>query len=233
MQAVILAGGLGTRLRPLTESVPKPMVQINGRPFLEYEIELLKNVGVRDFVLCLGYKGQIIRNHFGDGSKFGARISYSFEGEKLLGPAGGLKNAEALLEDVFLVTYADGYLMMDYVKAWDFFLKSNRLGMMVVYENHNKFGKSDLVVKDGHVVKYDKRHQTHDMVWINFGVSYLRKEALNIIPQDQTFGEEEFYNELISRKELLAFETKGRFYEIGTPESLNEFASFIAKAKRQ
>ena len=233
MQGVILAGGLGTRLRPLTERVPKPMVQVKGRPFLEYEVELLKNAGVRDFVLCVGYKGQIIKNHFGDGKKFGARISYSFEGEKLLGPAGALKNAEALLEDVFFVTYGDGYLVMDYAQAWNFFLKSKKLGMMVVYENHNKYGKSDIAVKDGYVVKYDKKRQTPTMVWINFGVSYLRKEALNLIPRDRTFGEEDFYNELISRKELLAFETKGRFYEIGTPEALNEFSRFIARAKEQ
>ncbi len=232
MQAVILAGGLGTRLRPLTESVPKPMIEVSGKPFLEYEINLLKKAGMSDFVLCVGYKANVVKDHFGDGRKFGVNISYSLEEEELLGPTGALKNAEPLLEDIFLVTYGDGYLLMDYKRAWDFFFKENKLGMMVVYENHNKYGKSDLVVKDGYVVKYDKKRQSPDMIWINFGVTFLRKKGLSFIPQGRACGEEEFYNELISRKELLAFETRGRFYEIGTPAALTEFETFISGNRR-
>jgi NDP-sugar pyrophosphorylase family protein len=233
MQAVILAGGLGTRLRPLTESVPKPMVLVQGKPFLEYEIELLKKASINDFVFCVGYKATSIEDHFGNGKRFGVNISYSLDGEKPLGPAGALKNAEALLEDMFLVTYGDGYLMMDYAQARDFFVKSKKIGMMVVYENHNKYGRSDLAIKDGYVVKYDKRNQTADMVWINFGVSYLKKESLDFIPAGKFFGEEEFYNQLISREQLSAYETKGRFYDIGTPEALEEFTRFISREKTQ
>src|SRR5487761_548032 len=232
MQAVILAGGLGTRLRPLTEKVPKPMIQVNGKPFLEYEIELLKKNGVLDFVLCVGYRANVIQDHFGDGKKFGVRVSYSFEGEELLGPAGALKNAERHLEDNFIVTYGDGYLAMDYRKAWDVFVASRKLGMMVVYENHDRFGRSDLEVKSGYVTRYDKKNKSPDMVWINFGVSFLRKKALEFIPAASAFKEEEFYGKLIGRRELLAFETKERFYEIGTPASLNEFASFISSLEK-
>lgn len=227
MQAVILAGGLGTRLRPLTANIPKPMAPVNGRPFLEYEIELLKKKGVLDFVLCVGYRANVIQDHFGDGKGFGVSISYSFEVEELLGPAGALKNAEQLLDDNFIVTYGDGYLAMDYRKAWDAFLDSQKLGLMVVYENHDRFGRSDLEVKNGYVTRYDKKNKSPDMVWINFGVSFLRKKALDLIPAKSAFKEEEFYGMLIERHELLAFETKERFYEIGTPAALNEFASFI------
>ena len=227
MQAVILAGGLGTRLRPLTEKVPKPMVQVNGKPFLEYEIELLKKNGVGNFVLCVGYMARVVEDHFGDGTGFGARISYSIEGEKLLGPAGALKKAEPLLEDNFIVTYGDGYLVMDYRAAWDHFMCSSKLGMMVVYENHDKFGKSDLEVREGYVARYDKKNAIQEMVWINFGVSFLKRKALELIPEGIPCGEEEFYNRLIKDRELLSFETKGRFYEIGTPTALQEFASFI------
>ncbi|MGI0080459.1 MAG: sugar phosphate nucleotidyltransferase [Nitrososphaerales archaeon] len=231
MQAAILAGGLGTRLRPLSEKIPKPMVSVNGKPFLEYEIELLKKNGVHHFVLCVGYLGDVIQDHFGDGRKFGVRIAYSAEGKKLLGPAGALKKAEPILEDSFIATYGDGYLLMDYQVAWDRFLRSSKLGMMAVYENHNELARSDLVVKGGYVTRYDKKNSTPEMVWINFGVSFLKRKALQFIPADKEYGEEEFYNMLIEKQELLAYETKERFYEIGTPAALREFESFMSSKK--
>jgi N-acetyl-alpha-D-muramate 1-phosphate uridylyltransferase len=229
LQAVILAGGLGTRLRPITDTVPKPMVEVAGKPFLEYKILQLKDAGVTEFVFCVGYLGQEVKHYFGDGSKLGVKIQYSFEDQKLLGPAGALKKAENFLEEIFLVSYGDSYLSLDYSKAFSFFERSSKLGMMVVYKNYNKFGKSDLEVKDGYVAKYDKQNQTDRMVWINYGVSYLRKRAMQVIPPDREVGEEEFYSKLIEMRELLAFETKSRFYEIGTIESLKEFEYMITK----
>ncbi len=230
-QAVILAGGLGTRLRPFTNNTPKPMVPINGRPFLEYEIELLKNNGIRDFVLCVGYLGEKIEDYFRSGKKLGVDIQYSHDGEELLGAAGALKKAEPLLSDYFFVTYGDAYLLLDYQAVLQYFLSSNKLGLMVTYENKNMYGKSDLIVKDGHVVKYDKRNQSEDMFWINFGVSVLRKQALELIPPGKACGEEEFYGELIKRGELLSYETHNRFYEIGNQKSLKEFGEFLAIQK--
>ena len=113
MQAVILAGGLGARLRPLTDKIPKTMVQVHGRPFLEYEVELLKSRGVDELVLCVGYLGEQIERHFGEGRWFGVRIRYSYDGETPLGPIGALKKAEAMLEDKFFVTYGDAYRRLD------------------------------------------------------------------------------------------------------------------------
>src|SRR5208337_3829133 len=109
MQAVILAGGEGTRLRPLTTNLPKSMIPVAGKPFLEYEINLLKRAGVSDLVICSGYMGETIRNHFGDGGGYGVRIRYSDDGDILLGTAGSLKNAEALLADRFFITFGDAY----------------------------------------------------------------------------------------------------------------------------
>ena len=228
MQVAILAGGLGTRLRPLTNKIPKPMVPVNGKPFLEHELRMLKSKGFDEFVLCVGYLGNAIENYFGNGEKFGVKISYSYDGESLKGPAGALKNAEALLGEVFFVTYADAFLELDYAKILEKFSFSKKLGLMVVFENHNRFGKSDLIVKNGLVTKYSKTAQTPDMVWINYGVSLLKKKALVLIPKKGEVGEEEFYTKLIRAKELLAYETKERFYEIGTPESLKEFEKYLA-----
>jgi N-acetyl-alpha-D-muramate 1-phosphate uridylyltransferase len=227
LQAVILVGGLGTRLGHLTQSVPKPMVLVNGKPFLEHEIDLLKRSGISDFVLCVGHLGEKVEGHFGDGSKWGVGIRYSHDGPRLLGPAGALKRAEPLLEERFFVTYGDAYLRTDYRSMMKALVDSGRLGVMAVHENHDKYGRSDVVVRGDHVVRYDKGGPG-GMDWVNFGVSALRKRALALIPPGRECGEEEFYGELIKRDELLAFPVSERFYEIGTPASLREFELFIS-----
>ncbi len=231
MQAVILVGGLGTRLSPLTETVPKPMVPVAGKPFLEHEIGLLKRSGISDFVLCVGYLGEKVVAHFGDGSNFGVRVRYSFDGPRLLGPAGALKNAEPLLGDVFFVTYGDAYLRTDYRSLMKTLVDSGGLAVMAVYENHTRYGRSDVVVREGHVVRYDKRGKGADMQWVNFGVSALRREALEVVPPGKACGEEEFYGALIRRGQLLAFPVRERFYEIGTPAALKEFERFISRLR--
>jgi len=228
MQAAILAGGLGTRLRPLTETIPKPMISIHGKPFLEYELLLLRSHGITDFVLCVGYLEEKIEGYFRDGRELGINLRYSHDGPELLGPAGALRKAESYLEDVFFVTYGDAYLRLDYQRVMKYFLSKERLGLMTVLENKNAYGKSDLVVQDGYVTKYDKKRNVEHMNWINFGVSILRKNALEVIPRAKECGEEEFYGKLIEKKELLAYPVTERFYEIGNANSLREFEKFIA-----
>lgn len=230
MQAAILAGGLGTRLRPLTDEVPKAMVPVNGRPFLEYEIELLKDRGVDEIVLCVGYLGEKIRRHFGDGEEFGVRVQYSSEGDSLLGPIGALKLAEKLLSRVFFVTYGDAYLRMDYRKMMDMLLQSDEVAVMAVYRNQGKFGRSDVVIRDGMVVAYDKKTSAPGMHWTNFGVTAIKKEAIESVEPGRIYDEMKFYGELVERRQLLAFEVGERFYEIGTRASLKEFSEFIVQA---
>lgn len=228
MQAAILAGGRGTRLGRLTRTVPKSMVPVNGKPFLEHEIGLLRRNGIRDFVLCVGHLGEKVEGYFGNGSKWGVRVKYSYDGPKLMGPAGALKGAEPLLKECFFVTYGDAYLRADYRSIMRVLLNSGRLGLMAVFENHDKYGKSDVIVSGGHVVRYDKEGRGRGMNWVNFGVSALRKRALALVPSGKECSEEEFYGELIKRDELLAFPVEERFYEIGSPEALREFERFIS-----
>src|SRR5208337_2496425 len=149
MQAVILAGGEGTRLRPLTASLPKSMVPVANKPFLEYEISLLKRAGVDDYVICVGYRGETIRSYFADGGPFGVRIRYSDDGDMLLGTAGSLKNAKALLAGRFFITFGDAYSILDYHAAWNRFLSTGKIAMMVVLKNANKYGRSNTVVQKG------------------------------------------------------------------------------------
>jgi len=229
MQVVILAGGLGTRLRPLTLSVPKPMVLVAGKPFLEYEILNLKRGGFRNFVICTGYRTEAIEEYFGDGSKIGVSIDYSRDGDSLLGPAGALKHAAKLIEEQFMVTYGDSFLRIDFSAFKKAFRSSGKLGMMSVLENHDEFGKSDIVVRGGLVTDYNKSNQKPGMNWINYGATMLQKNALNFIPDSTEVGEEQFYWMLIERGELAAFVTPNRFYEIGTLSGLSQFRQFLAQ----
>ena len=145
-----------------------------------------------------------------------------------MGPAGALKRAEPLLEECFFVTYGDAYLRADYRRVMKVLIDSGRLGLMTVYKNHDRYGKSDVVVSRGHVVRYDKKGRGKGMDWVNFGVSALRKRALALVPSGKECDEEEFYGELIKRDELLAFPVEERFYEIGSSSALREFERFIS-----
>lgn len=227
MQIVILAGGLGTRLRPLTDRAPKCMVPVDGRPFLEYQLELFRRHGVRDIVLCVGHLGETVREYFGSGHRFGVDIVYSWERKGLLGTAGALKNAQSLLAQEFFVIYGDSYLLLDYQMIMRCFQASDDLGMMVVYRNDDRLEPSNVVVRNGHVVAYDKATRLPGMVHINEGLSVLRRRALRLIPDGEPATQEDFYRELIARRQLLAYETQQRFYEIGSLSGLEELRQVI------
>ena len=232
MQMVILAGGLATRMRPLTLKLPKSMLQIKGRPFLEYQLELLKEYEIKDVLLCVGYKGELIKDHFGDGRKFGMNLSYSFDGDKLLGTAGAMKKAYKLLGENFFLMYGDSYLPYDYQKIEESFKISNKLSLMVAYRNQNRFDKSNLLIQDGMIKLYDKTLQGENLEYIDAGLSILKKEVLNLVPEDEPYDLEELYRALISEEEMSAFEVKQRFYQIGSFEGLEEFKNLVEKGER-
>jgi NDP-sugar pyrophosphorylase family protein len=225
---VILAGGLGTRLRPLTSQVPKALIPIGGKPFLHHQIDLLKQQGIRDIVLCVGHLREQVQDYFGDGRWLGVRIRYSEEEDHLLGTAGAIKNAEALLGDDFFLMYGDSYLMIDYREVMRYFRRFDRLGLMVVWRNVDRFERSNVIVEGNLVTAYNKDQKSPDMVYINYGLSVLREEALAFIPAGRPFSQEEFYQTLIDQGELLAFEVEQRFYEIGSPKGLEEFGMLVA-----
>jgi NDP-sugar pyrophosphorylase family protein len=224
----ILAGGLGTRQRPLTSEVPKALIPIGGKPFLHHQIELLKRQGIRDIVLCVGHLAEQVQDYFGDGRWLGVRIKYSEEKGSLLGTAGAIKKAEPLLGDDFFLMYGDSYLMIDYQEIMRYFRRFHRLGLMVVWKNLDRLERSNVSTKGNLVTAYNKDQKSSDMVYINYGLSVLRKEALAFIPPGRPFSQEEFYQILIDRWELLAFEVGQRFYEIGSPRGLEEFEMLVA-----
>ncbi len=227
VQAVILAGGLGTRLFPLTQSVPKAMVPVRGRPFLTYQLEYLAHHGIRDIILCVGYLGSRIESHFGNGRRFGVSIRYGRDGDRLLGTAGAIKNVEHLLDDAFFVTYGDSYTVTDFATIMEFFVRRDRRGLMVVFKNEDRWDRSNVVVDGEYVRVYDKQHTHSGMQYIDFGVAVFRRMAFRDVPEGVPVDLNDLNQRLIAEQQLLAYETRDRFYEIGSVAGLREFETLL------
>ena len=218
-----MAGGLATRLRPLTDAVPKAMVDIQGKPFLEYQLDLLRRNGVDDIVLCVGHLADQVREHFGDGRALGVRLQYSDEGLKLMGTSGALKKAQPLLAEMFFVLDGDSYLALDYRGIMTGFEGRDKLALMVVYKNHDRYDKSNTAIDGGMVTAYDRGQKIPGLVHIHAGLSVLRREALALIPGDRPSSQDELWSGLIARGQLMAFTASSRFYEVGSVSGLAEF----------
>lgn len=229
MQVAILAGGLATRLRPTTDSIPKSMIEIEGKPFIEYQLDMLSKQRITDVVLCIGYLGDQIERHVGDGCKFGVKVKYSYEEKKLLGTAGALKNAEHLLNEQFFVIYGDSYLFLDFAAVVAYLKRFNKLGLMAVYKNNNQFDKSNVVIENNLVKVYDKKHKIEGMHYIDYGAMLLRKRLLDLIPDGQFCALEDVLIPVVEQGELLAYKVQKRFYEVGSIEGINEFRKYIKK----
>ncbi len=230
MQAVILAGGLGTRLKPITEQVPKVMVPVKSKPFLFYVLDMIKNQGVNDVILCVGYLADKIRDFFGDGQSLGIKIRYCVESERLLGTGGAVKQAQPMLADHFLVLNGDTYLPINYRQLDKTFVKSHKPALMVVYDNHDETGVRNNVRLDTSmmVIKHDKTGVSRGLRYVEAGVLLLRREVLDLVPADTPLSlEKGIYPDLIRQRALGAFVTSQRFYDIGTHEQLKEFEAFI------
>jgi NDP-sugar pyrophosphorylase family protein len=180
----------------------------------------------------VGYKGELIKDHFGDGRKFGVNLAYSFDGDKLLGTAGALKKAYKLLGENFFLMYGDSYLPYDYQKIEESFKRSNKLSLMVAYKNQNRFDKSNILISEGLIKLYDKTLQGENLEYIDAGLSILKKEVLNLVPDDEPYDLEELYRTLISEEEMSAYEVKQRFYQIGSFEGLEEFKNLVEKGEK-
>ncbi len=226
MQTVILAGGLATRLGDLTRDKPKSMVEIQGKPFMQYQLDLLRKGGIENIALCLGHAGEQIHRRFGNGSKYGVNIKYSFE-DGQLGTAGALKNAKTLLDDTFFTMYGDSYLFLGFSQVMSYFKSQNKLALMTVYKNNDHYDRSNTVIKGNLVKEYSKTEKTEDMVYIEYGANIFRKEVLTLIPDSKYYSLGELFTRLIELGELLAYEVTERFYEIGSLQGLRDFEEYI------
>lgn len=228
LPVAILSGGLATRLRPLTETIPKSLVEVRGEPFAAHQLRLLQQAGVSKVVMCVGYLGEMVREFTGDGSRFGMDIQYSFDGPSLRGTAGALKQAFPLLDEKFLVVYGDSYLPCDYAAAAKTFLESGKQGLMTVYRNEGQWDTSNVEFNSTEVIEYDKKNRTERMKYIDYGLGAFSKSAFDSVPETGAFDLADVYKNLLTSNELAAFEVKERFYEIGSFAGIKDLETYLS-----
>lgn len=228
--AAIIAGGLATRMRPLTEKIPKSLIEVDGEPFVFHQLRLLHDNSIKKAVLCVGYLGEEVEKAVGDGAKLGIRVEYSYDGDALVGTGGALRRALAKLDDTFFIVYGDSYLDCDYQGIWG--ALGSSLGLMTVFRNDGRWGQSNVEFNGKDIIAYDKSRITPSMRHIDYGLGILRREALLEVEEGQYCDLVLVYQELLRRKQLAAFEVKERFYEIGSPEGLAEAREYIARRRR-
>jgi prepilin-type processing-associated H-X9-DG protein len=228
LPVAILAGGLATRLQPVTERMPKSLVDVGGMPFAVHQIELLRRNGVTDITFVVGHLGEMIREALGDGAQWGVKLRYVFDGPTRLGTGGAIRAALPALGDPFLVVYGDSYLECDYADIQRQFLASGKAGLMTVYRNDDRFDRSNVLYADGRVVRYDKKDRTPEMRHIDYGLGAFRKAAFDRQAAAQAFDLVAIYQQLLADDDLAGYEVSQRFYEIGSPEGLEATRAHLA-----
>lgn len=219
MQTVILAEGKGTRLRPLTDHTPKPLISINDKPFLQYQLELIGSF-TTDVLLLVGYLRNKIEKYFGDGSRFGVKIDYCFE-KDLLGTGGVLKNAEVKLREKFVLLNGGTYLSMDFRKLVDYFHQCKGIGVIAVYDNSEAIAPNNIAIDKSNLVTVCDRKNPRDMTHTVAGAMVFKKDVLNFIPKGKICSlEEDIFPKLIEAKQPYSFPTNRRFYDIGSRKGL-------------
>lgn len=231
LPVAILAGGLATRLRPITETIPKALVDVAGEPFICRQLQYLRLQGVERVVLCIGYLGGMIQNVVGDGAKFGIDVAYSPDGPRLLGTGGALRQALPLLGQDFFVLYGDSFLPVEFAPIERAFWVSHKSALMTVLENGDRWDKSNVLFREGELVEYNKHQPRPEMTYIDYGLAVLSKPVLEKYPAGQAFDLAEVYHALSLKGQLAGYEVNERFYEIGSHDGLKETETYFLKER--
>lgn len=228
-QAVILAGGRGTRLAPLTDTCPKPMIEFHGRPFLAYLIDMLKEQGFERVLLLLGYLPEVVSDFFGDGSDFGVEIEYSVT--PVDDDTGSrIQKAADRLDPTFLLAYCDNYWPMSFEAMWAHFNAVGAPAMVTVYDNADAYTKSNLRVESDLVAVYDKSRTAPDLRGVDIGFIIMRRELLSLLPEGNVSFEASLYPQLVAKHMLGAYVTGHRYYSVGSHERLSLTERFLARS---
>lgn len=229
----LLAGGLATRLRPLTTHLPKALIPIANKPFIEQQLILIANQGFKQIVICAGFLGEQIQSCVGNGERFGLSIEYSFDGDPLLGTGGALKKALPLLSDTFVVMYGDSFLPTSFAPIINYFKQSDAMGLMTVFRNNGLWDKSNVEFSAGRILNYDKKNMTPQMHYIDYGFGLFRQQALADFPENGFFDLSLVYQQLLQRQQLAAVEVKERFYEIGSLNGIKDLEKYILEKQHE
>ncbi len=226
LPVAILAGGLATRLRPITQTIPKSMVEVAGEPFVAHQLRQLKREGVERVVFCIGHLGEQIRDFVGTGESFGLAADYSFDGDELLGTGGALRAALPKLGQAFFVLYGDSYLDIRYAAVEAAFRAAGQPALMTVLRNEDRWDASNVEFTDGRLLRYSKRDRDRAMLHIDYGLGVVEADAIADYPE-RRFDLASVYEDLARQSRLAGFEATVRFYEIGSHGGLKETADHL------
>jgi MurNAc alpha-1-phosphate uridylyltransferase len=229
----ILAGGYATRLGSLTADIPKCLIEINGRPFVDWQLDLLIENGYSEFIFCVSHKSEVVQEYLGDGSDRGVHIRYSLDGGTQLGTGGAIQKALPKIGHTFGVVYGDSYLPIDYAAAEQNFLKTSSQALMTVYENKNQFDASNVEFLNGKLINYEKGSNNRQMRYIDYGITFFREAAFRPWKDQLSFDLSEVCHQLATRGELLGFEVFERFYEIGSLQGIGEFSQYLKETPNE
>jgi len=227
LPVAILAGGAASRLRPITATVPKALVEVAGQPFIGHQLNLLHREGVQHIVLCVGHLGEQIEAFVGDGRRFGLQVAYSFDGDILLGTGGALRRALPLLGEAFFVLYGDSYLDVAMKPIELAFRRQNLPALMTVFRNEGQWDNSNVLFDGIRVIRHDKRAPNPQMRYIDYGLGVLTAKVLYRESAGRPFDLSEVYRALAASGQLAGYEVSRRFYEIGTPGGLAETDQYL------
>jgi len=227
LPVAILAGGIATRLRPVTDTVPKTLVEVAGKPFAVHQIELLGRHGISQVVWLVGYRADQIQSALGDGSRWDMRFHYVHDGPAPLGTGGALRNALSRLGEAFFVMYGDSYLECDYHDVERAFHACGRAGLMTVYRNEGRFDISNVEFVDGRIRRYEKEARTPAMHHIDWGLGVFAARAFERYPDGEPLDLAHVYQDLLAAGDLYGYEVANRFYEIGSPQGLAETEAYL------
>ncbi len=227
LSVAILAGGLATRLRPVTETIPKSLIQVAGKPFICHQLDYLRQQGVNSVVLCIGFLGEMIHEVVGDGSRWDIHISYSPDGPSLLGTGGALRQALPLLGEHFFILYGDSYLPIDFSDVEKTYAASGKKGLMTILRNQNQWDKSNVEFDAGQIIEYNKTVIRPQMHYIDYGLGILQSTLLQAYPTGQSFDLSKVYNDLSLAGELAGYEVFERFYEIGSHQGIADTQAYL------
>ena len=229
LPVLILAGGLATRLRPLTERIPKALVPVAGKPFVVHQLEFLRAQKIRRVILCTGYRADQIEAVVGDGAAYGLEVSYSEDGDTLLGTGGAIIKALPLTESAFFVLYGDSFLPISFAKVESRWRRSHKPALMTVFRNEGQWDSSNVLFEDQTVVEYDKHRPRPGMDYIDYGLAVLSADLFSDFQPAIPFDLADLYHDLSLSRRLAGMEVFERFYEIGSPEGLAEAEAFFSR----
>lgn len=229
LPVAILAGGLATRMRPMTYTRPKALIEVAGQPFIARQLAYLRDQGIRRVVLCVGYLGKQIQTVVGSGAAWELSVDYSFDGNTLLGTGGALYKALPLLGETFFVLYGDSFLPCDFSVIAADFLAQSKPALMTLLENHNVWDKSNVLYREGVILEYNKAHPRPDMTFIDYGLGLLSSSVFNRAVKDQALDLAALYHQLSLEGKLAGKVIQERFYEIGSQKGLVEAEDYFLK----